>query len=300
MTLEESIRSWFVQSKEIAGQLATYLNMPAVFYGNAPADIQKGWNGDQYPRIVYRIDKRADIERKTAGTIVLDLFCDINTTIPEEIEPLIRDHLKNLIVQPDNDSPYCFLWSRTDQFDLESNNSDKRISGAELLFDILEYPDQITFGSDPVEMMQRFIGESFSAAFVLGKDPFDHFKVPTEDNPAVYVRVDNMEMDHESYALLWLKCKISIHVMAPTASARNKWIKAIYNKIMITGESFGSDGTQFLFTGGNATANADYLINGQITIDTTYIVFRNQKEQTLLNHALFGGEHDGKEKRVTG
>ena len=139
MTLDELIRSWFVQNKAIAGKMATYAGSPAVFLQTAPPDKQPGWGHEsQYPRIVNTIELRADNERKSQGLLRVDLYCDLAKDSPEDIEPLIRSAMKDIVMQPDDSSPYCFAWARTDGFELESNNSDKRIAGYEVVFDITD------------------------------------------------------------------------------------------------------------------------------------------------------------------
>ena len=114
MTLEELIHKWFSESKEVAKKLAVFAGKPAIFFQTAPADNQGGWGMEgQYPRVVYAIDMQANQERKSAGTMEISLLCDEVGIPPEDIEPAIKDCLKDLIINPDNGSPYCFAWSRT-------------------------------------------------------------------------------------------------------------------------------------------------------------------------------------------
>lgn len=206
MTLEELIRAWFIKNEAIAGKMARYAGQPAIFLQSAPADKQKGWGQkSQYPRIVNTVLLRADAERKRQGVLTVDFYCDISSSIPEEIEPVIRASLKDILMQPDDGSPYCFAWQRTDPFELESRaideRGDKRIGGYRLQFDILEFPNQFMSFPDPVESLSLELKDAFPDMFVMGVDQIEEYRVATEDNPVLYCRMDSYQNDHVSMAL---------------------------------------------------------------------------------------------------
>lgn len=276
MTLEELISRLFKSDSTLSAKLAKYLSSPAVFLQAAPADTQPGWGeSGQYPRIVYMVDMRADAERKTAGTIRVDLLCDITGTLPEELEYAVIDSLKDLVMQPDNGSPYCFAWTSKQRFELESNNSDKRIIGTELLFSILEYPEQITADPDPIYTMNLFLKEYMPNAFILGIDSLtDHLKKATEDEPILYVRLVDTVIDRMTFGIAWMKCSLAIHIIAPDSSARIKWARVVMNALVRRGEAIMPDRSVMLFGTARANNAFDYLSTGQMTLDTTYTIPR--------------------------
>lgn len=285
MTIEELIRKRFLGIEEIAGRLAVFAGQPAVFLQVAPADVQAGWkDGTQYPRIVNYVELRTDNERKSQGLLRVDLLCDIEKDVPEDIEPLIRASLKDILFQPDDGSPYCFAWQRTDSFEIESKNSDKRIAGYEIVFDILEYPEQITTEPDPVETMNLFLKEKLPEAFIVGMDQMEEFRVATEDSPIVYVRMVQYDNDRTTYALSWMNCKLAIHIIAPTAGTRSKWIRQAMNWLATEGEAIMPNDTPMLFNGMSANNGMDYLVNGQITVDAQYALTRLRQESPALWH----------------
>lgn len=283
MSLDELIRKWFIQNQQIAGKLTTFASSPAVFLQTAPSDTQPGWDSKtQYPRIVNTVELRADSERKSQGILRVDLYCDLAETVPEDIEPLIRSSLKDIVMQPDEGSPYCFAWQRTDAFELESKNSDKRIAGYELTFDILEFPDQYTTYPDPVESMAISLKGAFPDMFVIGVDKINEFQVATEDTPIIYCRMESYQNDHTSMALVWINCRIAIHVIAPTADARSKWVRVLMNCLMMCGEAVMTDGTPLRFTGTQAANTSDYLTAGQIMLSGQYTLPRLQEDAPVL------------------
>ncbi len=299
MTLEELIRTLFIQNSEMAGKLTQYAGSPAVFLLSAPSDTQSGWGlKGQYPRITTRVELFADSERKRQGMLIVDLYCDIGdpeSDTPEDIAPLIKQILKDVVVMPEDGSPYCFAWQRTEGFQLESKNSDtrnsdKRISGYEVTFDILEYPEQYTTYPDPVESMNIALKNSFPNMFVLGADALTGIRYATEENPIIYVRMDTLTSDHASMALSWINCRMAIHVIAPTASARSKWVRCISNALMISGEVGMTDETPLRFTGVQTVNTSDYLHVGQILLSAQYTLPRlSSNEPATLGSISIGG-----------
>lgn len=71
MILEELMHERFATYSFFKDQMAVYAGLPAVFYQGAPDDRQKGWEREQYPRIVYTIDMQADEERKSADAMLM-------------------------------------------------------------------------------------------------------------------------------------------------------------------------------------------------------------------------------------
>ena len=156
MLLEELIYKRFVSSNKLTGHLAVYGGMPAVFSPEPPDEMQEEWEGNtQYPMVVYNFDLQANEERHSAGTLSVSLLCQNTADVmPEQIEPLVRDCLRDVVLTPENGAPYCFAWARTDAFTLDGDKVGVTI-GSEIRFDILEYPSQETSDPDPVMAVNR-------------------------------------------------------------------------------------------------------------------------------------------------
>lgn len=280
MQLEGLIYNRMKKWPGLTDLLTRYAGMPAIFYQSAPTDTQKGWENDkQFPRIVFDLNTQANTERKTSGTLVISILCESTGMDPEEIGPKVVDCLKDTMMLPDEGGPYCFAWLRTDPFELESNTKESRgssqtIIGLEIRFDLLEYPEQITTDPDPVAAINEFIKEEFPDVFVLGLDEINQIIVATEDHPIIYVRVMNCGVDYQTYALSWMNCKVAIHVIAPGSTARSRWVRQILNLLSIRGETLLSDESPLLFTGTVANNSFDYLVTGQINLDTRYSLIR--------------------------
>lgn len=285
MTLEELVRKRFIDVEGISCKMALFSGEPAIFLQSAPADTQPGWGRrTQYPRIVNTVELRADNERKSQGLLTVDLYCDLAMESPDGIEPLIRAALKDIVVQPDGCSPFCFAWRSTDPFELESKNSDKRIAGYELRFDILEYPDQYTTVPDPVESMNIWIKERFPEIFVIGIDQIDGYLAATDDSPVLYTRMDSLRNDHASYALSWINCTLAFHVIAPEANARGRWVRSITNALLIAAEAQLTDGSPLRFTAVQTANASDYLVAGQVMLSGQYTLPRLRQDPGVIRN----------------
>lgn len=287
MNLEELIRKWMVEQDEIAGRMAVYDRGPAIFFQSAPADTEFRWGGPtQYPRIVFTVDMMADIDRKSSGTLRIDLFCDAAECLPETIEPDIRAAFKDLVIRPAGSSPYCFVWSRSEGFELEAKDSDKRIIGYWMEFSILEYPEQITTDPDPVETVNHALKSAFPDLRILWLDDIGEFTLATDKNPIAYVRAVSYNVDHVTWALTWMNCTISVHVICPDAQARLKWVRTISTFLSVVGELEMMDGSLILFLGHAVRNVSDYLVNGQIELTALYSLSRLRTEGIPLRHAI--------------
>lgn len=273
MKIEELINAWFSRNEGLASRLATFAGSPAVFLDEAPSDSQAGWGAENhYPHIVTTVSLQIDSERKSQGLLRVSLICDILETAPEDIEPLIRSALKDIVMQPDDNPPYCFAWQATNTFSLgasEGNQREgvKRLAACEVVFDVLEYPIQPTISPDPAWGIREAIKREFQSIFVMGVDEIDDYQVATEEQPIIYVRMTGEELDHALYSTVWNIAHLSIHVIAPTADSRVLWAREIYSLVCGTGKVILDDDSPMVIRSIQVNARVDYLRVGQITVD---------------------------------
>lgn len=135
---------------ELSEKLAKFGGAPAVFDTEFPSDQQAGWEkGTQYPRICYRTDMQVNRERSSSGTLRVALYADRQSLIIDEIERLVKKRLRDVLMQPDGQSPFCMSWARTEPYLLEA----PAVLCRDMVFDILEFPEQKTCELDPVAAM---------------------------------------------------------------------------------------------------------------------------------------------------
>lgn len=287
MKFDELVYRRFSSMPYFEEVLAKYAGRPAAFYQTAPDDKQEGWGEEQYPRIVYTIDMQADQERKSAGVMQVDLFCDESKSIPEDIEPHIRECFKNLIVKPEGNSHYAFAWARTELFDLEKSGRDRgvgtRIAGASIRFDILEYSRQETSNPDPAKGLQHWLKKLEPTCLVVGEDHIETFYEPSGIRPAFYVRVQSYKTNRVTYAVTWMDCVLAVHVIAPEPENRNRWTRWIADQLNLAGEVILLDESPMFLDETAVDMTSDYLTRGQITVKAQYSIPRFQRVQHPLS-----------------
>lgn len=276
MTFEELIYSCLSNDLDITKNMASYMERPAIFYQNAPDDVQLGWKNGQYPRLIYNIDMQANQERKSVGAIGISLYCDEVSTEPEPLERLIKDCFKDLMIHPQDSSPYCFAWSRTDAFEIseKARGADTRIIGEDILFDIIEYPSQETTNPDPIVALNRYIKSNIAESFVLGLDSMGNFKVAGSTEPVFYCRLEGVELDRETNTVVWMNGRISVHVLCSDQTIRLKFVMALANSLSYDGEVIMLDKSPMTVKRLQVNNQADYLKEGQLYITVHYGLLR--------------------------
>ena len=294
MDLNQLIFDRLTTDERIAGVLAKYAGTPAVFNTEFPSDQSEGWEGmEQYPRISYSYDTQADPKRSSSGTLRIAVYTTRDMGKADEIEEMVRDRLKNVIMKPEEEAPFCVSWARTDPFEIEGTN----ILFKDISFDILDFPEQISTTPDPALSMNLFLKSYMSNAFLVSYDDMGNTYEPTDEDPAIYVRIVSLSKMQETYALVFVNVQLAIHVIAPTAEGRLKTVRILYDELFKRGEIDTEDGHGIMIEDIQADAGADYLAAGQITVRGMYVMtsarVRSVPEIDKLRHVYMdfqGGE----------
>lgn len=284
--LEELIHKRFSGSEDLAKHLALFSGAPAVFSQEPPDGNQEGWGGNtQYPQVVYNFDLQANEERHSAGTLSVSLLCQNTAEImPEAIEPLVRDCLRDVILKPEKGAPYCFAWARTDAFTLDEKKGNLTI-GSEVRFDILEYPSQETSDPDPVMAANKYIKELYPECLIMGYDRMEEITEATADKPVVYCRLISSEKSDETNTVAWMDSRIAVHILCPDNGARIKMAAAIANSMSLDGEIIMLDHSPMFIRRLQVNYKSDYLKDGQVFVTGHYGLLRYKAKPHPLTAA---------------
>lgn len=142
-----------------------------------------GWAGaEQYPRISYTIDMRANPERQTAGNLYLDVWCLDSGTAPEAVEPSVRAALCDVIVAPHEQPPYSLAWVTSETFEATKQlDKSARVIGVTVTFDLYALPQQETTDPDPIMAMNAFTNRWSDAVTVIGSDRMGEYTEPSDE-----------------------------------------------------------------------------------------------------------------------
>lgn len=290
MILEELIYKRFAGSKSLTGKLATFHGMPAVFSPEPPGENQEGWDGAaQYPKVVYSFDLQANAERHSAGTLSVSLLCQNTTNImPETIEPLVIDCLRDVVLQPEDGMPYCFAWARTDGFTIEERKGNITV-GSEIRFDILEYPSQEISDPDPILAVNQYIKKLYPNSLVIGYDRMGEITEASAYTPVIYCRISNIVKSRETNTVAWMDGNIAIHILCPDGGIRTKMVADIANQMSLDGEIIMLDHSPMYVKRLRADYRSDYLKEGQIFATVQYGLLRYRAKGRGMQQAGVAG-----------
>lgn len=285
--------------EQIAGMLAAYGGTPAFFYQKAPSDSRPKWGTPKYPRADFNIDMRQDPERKTAGTLNINIWVTTECTAIGELDPdrAIEARLMELIsgtFYTGEDGTICAEWERSDEFEYQGNaegNTHPEIFGLTVTFELLEFPEQITTDPDPIQGLNAWTKKNFPKMTAIGYDTMPEIWKPTDENPAIYWRFEGTESDNrQSYAVTWYNGTFAAHVIAQSVKERNRWTKAIIELAQIEQEVILQDESPMFIRRITIRHNADPLREGQLGMIGRYgVLSQPPKEpaQLKMMHATY-------------
>lgn len=188
MTLEELIYTRLVQEKELARAWQSMRAFRAGVFTESTGRQSPGVGSKPVPRADYLVDMTADPERHSSGMVSVNVYSDDTGKPPEELAPLVRIALCDVVMQAD-DGAYCITWARTELFEMnDSQNPNTLVNGCSLTFLLIAFPQQITQAPDPALAMQEFLKRWETDALVINKDHIESFYEPSDFHPAIYVR----------------------------------------------------------------------------------------------------------------
>lgn len=275
MNLEQLIHRRFSESESLQEALVKYHGKPAVFSPVPPDSGSAGWGGRaQYPRLIYSFDLQANEERKSAGSLQVSLVCqNTEEVIPERIEVMVRECLRDVLLKPEGDTLYAFTWARTDPFSMEED--DKRLLiGSDIRFDILEYASQETTDPDPVAAVNRYVKKLFPESIVIGLDRMEDTTVASGKRPVIYCRLASLNKAEETNTVAWMEGMIALHILCPETDRRVKMAAAVANQMSLDGEIIMLDHSPMFIRRLQADYQSDYLKAGQVFVTGKYGLLR--------------------------
>jgi len=277
--MEEILYGILTGDEKLKGMLGKFQETAAVFWGQPPADTDADWEGEPYPRIVYSVNDKVNLERGSVGTLIVNIYSNETGQSLIEMETAVLECLKDLFLQPNAEAAYCYRWRKTKNIPvLNTGEGDRaKMVRSRMLFDIFEFSSQETFEPDPIAALQSFQKERVSG--ILLGDRNNTLSYKTEAGiPAFYFRLDQMETDRETNTVIWLNADAVVHVFAPTQEERVKWCAYIAKSLSLLGEMEMSDGSPMRLTKIKVTNGADYLTLGQIVVSVQFGILKYRQK----------------------
>ena len=286
-SLEELIYQRMIGSEALASRLTKYSGVPAVFHQRAPDDTAQGWkNGRQCPRLGYAVDWRTNPERKNSGTLAVNIFCDKQDALPEELEPLVREVLCGVFLTPEGSFPYSLAWASSEPIQWErtgEGHTDTLFEGTAMLFDVYAFPQQATTDPDPVLAMNHYVRTRFENAVVIGDSSIPSVLEPTAEHPVFYFREESSETDRETNTVVWLNAVLACHIFA--SGQEGAWIQTLCSYLRLEGEVTMLDHSPMFMRNVRTNNTAAALSAGQIRLHVRYGLLRMYEPVPALFHA---------------
>lgn len=276
MTLNDLIYER-ISSSDIASDLTKYMESPAIFYQQAPADTESGWSSSSYPRIEFVADMIGDPERKSSGSLFCNIFCAETDVPPENLEPKLRRALSDVFIQPEKEPPYALGWAQSEAFVGRVTEQGKRVFGISMRFDLFGFPKQTTSDPDPVQALQIWMKAAIKGT-VIELDQLNDYTEIGDETPIFYCHLNRMALGHCTWSVSWIDAVLSVHVFAASSEARLAWIKHLTDQLMENPEITMMDGSPMRITKIQADSSFDPIRQGQITLSVKYGILR-QKNQ---------------------
>ena len=290
--MENLIRKRLVENEELVKILAKFGEEPAIFYQKSPEDIQ--WQKqNQYPRVIFAIDKFANAERGTYGALTFEIVCSETSESPEEVEILIRGALEGIFFTPTAGETFSAKWRDTSLIQEQASDKENLIFGALVNFDIYEYPAIKTSDPDPIAALNEYALNWYEKFFVIGESELPPFLEPTRERPAIYFSRKNFRSDKQRNSAVGIDGTIQVHLFAPTLKDRIEWLTEFFYSILLDGEVTLLDGWPMFITDLRQDFSADE-IRGQISIEVNFGVMRKPDYAHTLLKINYSNSSKGK------
>lgn len=291
LTLHEMLFQRLVTSPTLADKMASFDGRAAIFHQQAPsADNPKWGKNPQYPRLDYNIDLLENPARNTAGTLMINAWCDLaHGATPEEVEYTLRDLLHATFAQTE-EYAFCFAWVRSDAFEATAQKEETtRIIGVTLIFDIMACPSQYTMQPDPIRALNLWTKQVLPEATVIGENEIEGWLIPTRDRPVVYWRLTSQGVQRKHFAHTWLNITVEGHVYARSAADRLFNLTRINTAHALAGHIPMEDGSPLFLRDFSVKPHFNYLAQGQIQASGNFGVLQPwyySEPDPKLNNAI--------------
>lgn len=281
--MEEIIYNYLISQTNITDKLTTYHGIPAIFNREAPAATDPGWKpGQQYPRIIYGLDMQDDPERKTSGTLIMDVYIS-NEIFLEDIVPAVVDSVTERFFSDDTNT-IAVMWRQNEPFSTADDGSE--INGSTITFDVVSFPSQHLSFPCPVTAVDIYLKKLFPDYIILGSDSPSGMFQATDEKPVLYTRLQQINQGTYpgTYHVTWYNPVMVIHVIAPSITVRETILKQIIEHMQRDIRIMMPDKAPMMLQRVAVTTGADQLKIGQLVVEGTYGILREYPDiETIKN-----------------
>lgn len=278
-------------SVELSG-LAMYQDKIAVFNQEAPDDMDDGWSGAQYGRIVYAVDLTDDPERQISGSLMVDVYCENGKQIPEDFEPVVRSIIDGYFFTT-TEATIAAQWRSSNYF----TEAGKKVVGVTIAFDLLAFPIQETLAMDPIALLNNWSDGYLKEYTKMDLTVINHSRTeevwkPTDEKPALYWRlisIGSCNYIPDTYHCIWQTAEIQCNVIAESKEVMVSVARYIDNLLSMKGRLIFDDDSPLMIDSVKINNTSDPVKTGQLTLYGTYGILREYPDVQKLNNIYTDG-----------
>lgn len=291
--IESLLYQHLQQNREYLSGLATYRGNIAVFNQESPDDMDDGWEGTQYGRIVYAVDLSDDPERQVSGTLSMDVYCENGKQFPEDFEPVVRSLIDGYFFATEEET-IAAQWRASNYF----TEAGSKVVGVTITFDLLAFPNQETgIEMDPIPLLNKWTSEVLSVDLnrqvkVINYSEIGSVWKPTDEAPAIYWRVisiNSCSYIPDTYHCIWKTATLQCNIIAENKEVMMLIARYIDNTLTMNKRLIYDDKSPFMIDGIKINATSDPLNMGQLTLSGTYGVLRKYTKSNKINNIHVDG-----------
>ena len=291
--IESLLYQHLQQNREYLSGLAVYRGNIAVFNQESPDDMDDGWEGTQYGRIVYAVDLSDDPERQISGTLSADVYCENGKQFPEDFEPIVRSLIDGYFFTTDEET-IAAQWIASNYF----TEAGSKVVGVTITFDLLAFPNQETgVEMDPIPLLNQWTSDILSTILnrqinVINYNETGKVWKPTDESPAIYWRVVSINQCSyipETFHCTWQTATIQCNIIAESKEVMMMIARWIDNTLSMQKRLIYDDNSPLMIDSISISATSDPLNTGQLTLTGTYGVLRKYKDSSVLSNIYVDG-----------
>lgn len=280
----------YISSLGLAG-LGIYSGSSAIFEQQAPDDIDPGWEGVQYGRVIYDLLMKDDSDRKVSGSLrIMVAYTDIDL-LPTAERKLQDAFDTTFFTDIEEDLTIATTWQKTEPFNAKSGGEmDLDVFGSILYFDVYAFPVKRYVPMDAVASLAAYIKSCCPDVWIIN-DGIIGSSSPvwqpgrTAPDSAVYVRLEQITLGSfpSTYACTWYTARLWVHVISSSYDVANKILSDIYYDLSEAERFPMDDGSPFFVSQMQIIQSNSTLRDGQMQVQGQYGVLREMQESEPMN-----------------
>ena len=280
----------YISSLELAG-LGIYSGSSAIFEQQAPDDIDSGWEGIQYGRVIYDLLIRDDADRKVSGSLrIMAAYTDVDM-LPTAERKLQDAFDTTFFTDIEEDLTIATTWQKTEPFNAKSGGEmDIDVFGSILYFDVYAFPVKRYVPMDAVASLAAYIRSRCPDVWVINdgmiEDGNPVWKPGTSvPESAVYVRLEQITPGSfpSTYACTWYTARLWVHVISASYDTANQILTDISYGLSEAERFLMDDGSPFFIGQMQVIQGNSTLRDGQMQVQGQYGILREMQDTQPMN-----------------